>query len=180
MPKNNNTPIKDPHAEREASNYDNPIPSREVILEVLREANKPLNHNKLCKKLQLADHEQVDALRKRLRAMERDGQIMSDRKGAYGLVDKMNLVHCRVQGHRDGYGFAMPVKEGDDIYLGSRQMHFVFDGDEVLVQVTGEDRRGRLEGRVVEVLERKHKTVVGRYQEESEEEEEHDKEKTMK
>lgn len=167
MPKKNNNPIQDPHAEREASKYDNPIPSREVILEVLREANKPLNHNKLCKKLQLADHEQVDALRKRLRAMERDGQVMSDRKGAYGLVDKMNLVHCRVQGHRDGYGFAMPLKGGDDIYLGARQMHFVFDGDEVLVQVTGEDRRGRLEGKVVEVLERGLTSVVGRYQEES-------------
>lgn len=159
--------ITDPHAEREAANYDNPIPSREVILDLLREINKPLGHSKLCKKLGLADEEQIDALRKRLRAMERDGQIMSDRKGAYGLVDKMNLVHCKVQGHRDGYGFAMPVAEGEDIYLNARQMHFVFDGDEVLIMVTGEDRRGRLEGKVVEVLARGITTVVGRYQEES-------------
>ncbi|GHD21254.1 ribonuclease R [Halioglobus japonicus] len=159
--------IADPHAAREAAKYDNPIPSREVILDVLRDANKPLNHNKLAKRLQLADVEQVDALCKRLRAMERDGQIMSDRKGAYGLVDKMNLVHCKVQGHRDGYGFAMPLEEGEDIYLSARQMHFVFDGDEVLVLVTGEDRRGRLEGRVVEVLARGLTSVVGRYQEES-------------
>ena len=166
MAKNNNN-VPDPHAEREAAKYENPIPSREVILEVLQAARKPLNHNKLCKKLALADHEQVEALRKRLRAMERDGQVMSDRKGAYGLVDKMNLIHCKVQGHRDGYGFAMPVGEGEDIYLSSRQMHFVFDGDEVLVLVTGEDRRGRLEGRVVEVLSRGVTSVVGRYQEES-------------
>jgi ribonuclease R len=159
--------IADPHAKREAAKYDNPIPSREVILEVLREANKPLNHDKLCKKLALDAQEQVEALRKRLRAMERDGQLMSDRKGAYGLVDKMNLMHCKVQGHRDGYGFAMPLGEGEDIYLSSRQMHFVFDGDEVLVLVTGEDRRGRLEGKVIEVLQRGVTTVVGRYQEES-------------
>ena len=86
----------DPHAAREAANYDNPIPSRELILELLEEVNKPLNHDKLCKKLNLTEAEQVDALRKRLRAMERDGQIMSDRKGAYGLVDKMNLIHCKV------------------------------------------------------------------------------------
>ncbi|KAA1188870.1 ribonuclease R [Pseudohalioglobus sediminis] len=157
----------DPHAAREAANYDNPIPSRELILELLEEVNKPLNHDKLCRKLNLTEAEQVDALRKRLRAMERDGQIMSDRKGAYGLVDKMNLIHCKVQGHRDGYGFAMPLGEGDDIYLNARQMHFVFDGDEVLIMVTGEDRRGRLEGKVVEVLSRGITTVVGRYQEES-------------
>jgi ribonuclease R len=159
--------IADPHAEREASRYENPIPSREVILELLTAAEKPLNQNKIASKLGLAEQEQQDALRKRLRAMERDGQLMVNRRGAYGLVDKMNLLHCRVQGHRDGYGFAMPLAEGDDVYLSARQMHFVFDGDEVLVQITGEDRRGRLEGKVVEVLQRGHHQVVGRYQEES-------------
>ncbi len=159
--------IADPHAAREAARYDNPIPSREVILQLLTEAEKPLDHTDIAKTLGLAEPEQVDALQKRLRAMERDGQLMVNRRGAYGLVDKMHLLHCRVQGHRDGYGFAMPLGEGDDIYLSARQMHFVFDGDEVLVQVTGEDRRGRLEGKVVEVLQRKHKTVVGRYQEDS-------------
>jgi len=159
--------IADPHAAREAARYDNPIPSREVILQLLTDAEKPLDHTAIAKTLGLAEPEQVDALQKRLRAMERDGQLMVNRRGAYCLVDKMHLLHCRVQGHRDGYGFAMPLGEGDDIYLSARQMHFVFDGDEVLVQVTGEDRRGRLEGKVVEVLQRKHKTVVGRYQEDS-------------
>lgn len=159
--------IADPQAAREAERYDNPIPSREAILELLAEAEKPLDHTDIAKALGLEEDEQLDALRKRLRAMERDGQLMVNRRGVYGLVDKMNLLHCRVQGHRDGYGFAMPLTEGDDIYLSARQMHFVFDGDEVLVQVTGEDRRGRLEGKVVEVLERKHKSVVGRYQEDS-------------
>ncbi len=159
--------IADPHAAREAARYENPIPSREVILDLLTAAEKPLAHTDIASTLGLAEAEQIDALQKRLRAMERDGQLMVNRRGAYGLVNKMNLLHCRVQGHRDGYGFAMPLAEGGDIYLSSRQMHFVFDGDEVLVQVTGEDRRGRLEGKVVEVLQRKHKSVVGRYQEES-------------
>jgi ribonuclease R len=159
--------IADPYAAREAARYENPIPSREVILELLTDAEKPLDHQNIAKSLGLAAEEQVDALQKRLRAMERDGQLMVNRRGAYCLVNKMNLLHCRVQGHRDGYGFAMPLGEGDDIYLSARQMHFVFDGDEVLVQITGEDRRGRLEGRVVEVLQRKHRSVVGRYQEES-------------
>ncbi|MCB1842414.1 MAG: ribonuclease R, partial [Halioglobus sp.] len=159
--------IADPHAEREASNYDNPIPSRELILEVLTEAKKPLNQDKLAKKLALAAPEQLDALGKRLRAMVRDGQLMQDRRGAFAVVDRLQLVRCRVQGHRDGYGFAMPFAEGDDIYLSARQMHFVLDGDEVLVQVTGEDRRGRLEGKVVEVLKRAQSEIVGRYQEES-------------
>ncbi|MBT4518529.1 MAG: ribonuclease R, partial [Halieaceae bacterium] len=128
---------------------------------------EPLNHNQICKLLKLADNEQVDALRKRLRAMERDGQLMVNRRGAYGLVDKMHLLHCRIQGHRDGYGFALPLGEGDDVYLSARQMQFVFDGDEVLVAITGTDRRGRKEGKVVEVLKRGRHSLVGRYQEEN-------------
>ncbi len=159
--------IADPHAAREASLYDNPIPSRELILEVLEGAKKPLNQKQLARKLSLTEEAQVDALGKRLRAMVRDAQLLCDRKGAFGVVDRMDLLHCRVQGHRDGYGFAMPLAQEGDVYLSARQMHFVFDGDEVLVQVTGEDRRGRLEGKVVEVLARAHAEIVGRYQEES-------------
>ena len=159
--------LADPHAEREAARYDNPIPSREVILELLSEADEPLNHNQIARQLMLEDQQQTEALRKRLRAMERDGQLLGNRRGAYGLVDKMDLVHCRVQGHRDGYGFAMPVGEGEDIYLSARQMQFVFDGDEALVAVTGLDRRGRQEGQVIEVLDRGNRTVVGRFEEES-------------
>ncbi len=159
--------IADPHAAREAERYDNPIPSREVILELLSDADKPLSHGHIGQALSLDEAPQQDALKKRLRAMERDGQIMANRRGAYALVDRMDLLHCRVQGHRDGYGFAIPMNDGEDVYLGPRQMHFVFDGDEVLVQVTGEDRRGRLEGKVVEVLQRGQTSFVGRYEEES-------------
>lgn len=159
--------ISDPHAQREASRYENPIPSREVILELLAAAEKPLKRSDIAEALGLREEEQQDALRKRLRAMERDGQVMVDRKGAYGQVDRLDLLHCRVQGHRDGYGFAIPLTDGDDVYLSSRQMNFVFDGDEVLVRVTGLDRRGRPEGKVVEVLNRANRSVVGRYQEES-------------
>jgi ribonuclease R len=159
--------ISDPHAEREAANYENPIPSREVILELLGAADKPLNQNKISSDLGLSEPHQAAALGKRLRAMERDGQLLVDRRGAFGLVDKMNLIHCRVQGHRDGYGFALPLGEGEDVYLSARQMQFAFDGDEVLVVITGVDRRGRSEGKVVEVLDRGNRSIVGRYEEES-------------
>ncbi|TXS96739.1 ribonuclease R [Parahaliea maris] len=159
--------IADPHAEREARQYENPIPSREVILQLLSDVDQPLNREQLGDRLGLHDERDLDALRKRLRAMERDGQLMINRRGAYAPIDKLHLIHCRVQGHRDGYGFAMPLGDEDDIYLSARQMQFVFDGDEVLVLITGTDNRGRAEGKVVEVLDRGNRTIVGRYQEES-------------
>ena len=159
--------VSDPHFEREAARYENPIASREMILQVLAKAEQPLNHNQLCELLKLRDHEQVEALRRRLRAMERDGQLMVNRKGTYGLVDKLDLVHGKVQGHRDGYGFLIPLDGSGDIYLSARQMARVFDGDEALVRLAGTDARGRREGKLVEVLKRANTEVVGRYHEEN-------------
>lgn len=153
----------DPHAAREAAKYENPIPSREFILKLLEDAKKPLSASQLRKALTIADETQIEALARRLRAMERDGQLMSNRRGAYGIVDKMDLIRGRIQGHRDGYGFLIPSDGGDDLYLSSRQMSRVFDGDEVLVREAGMDRRGRREGKVIEVLQHNTPQVVGRF-----------------
>ncbi|WP_439107132.1 ribonuclease R [Congregibacter sp.] len=157
----------DPHAHREAERYDHPIASREAIMELLREADGPLTSDRIAQTLALSDERDLEALRRRLRAMQRDGQLHIDRRGAYGLVEALNLLRCRVQGHRDGYGFAQPENGEEDLYLSARHMRSLFDGDTVLVAVTGVDSRGRSEGKVVEVLERGVSRVVGRYQEES-------------
>lgn len=153
---------KDPYASREAANYDNPIPSREFILDMLDQASGPMGHRALCHALQLEHDDQIEALRRRLLAMERDGQVMSNRKGAYGRVDKMALVRGRVQGHREGFGFVIPADGSQDIYLTNRQMRKVFDGDEVLVR-PGPEYKGRVEGAVVEVLSRNTRHIVGRF-----------------
>jgi len=98
-------PPKDPFAAREAEKYDNPIPSREYILELLDTADQPVTHEQMCDMLKLRDEEQVEALRRRLIAMARDGQLISNRRGAFVRLDKIDVVRGRVQGHRDGYGF---------------------------------------------------------------------------
>lgn len=155
-------PDNDPHADREAKKYDQPIPSREFILDFLEQADGPLNRNQITKALKLEDDQDVEALRRRLRAMERDGQLMCNRKGFYGLVSKMDLVRGRVQAHRDGFGFLVPQGGGDDFYLNSRQMSTVFDGDEVICRSSGVDQRGRQEGVIVEVISRNTQQLVGR------------------
>ena len=156
-------PIIDPAAEREARTYDNPIASRELILEVLEKAQGPLTKSKLTVLLGIEGEDQAEGLRRRLIAMERDGQIIQNRRGAYGPVSKMDLVRGRVSGHRDGYGFVITPSNEEDIYLANRQMRKVFDGDEVLVRVSGIDARGRREGSIAEVLSRNTSHVVGRY-----------------
>ncbi|CAD5106555.1 ribonuclease R [Zestomonas carbonaria] len=156
----------DPEAAREAEKYENPIPSRELILHHLAERGSPASREQLLEEFGLTEEEQVEALRRRLRAMERDGQLIYTRRGTYAPVDKLDLIRGRVSGHRDGFGFMVPDDGSDDLFLSPGQMRLVFDGDIVLARVSGFDRRGRREGAIVEILERAHETVVGRYFEE--------------
>ncbi|WP_079214033.1 ribonuclease R [Ventosimonas gracilis] len=156
----------DPEAAREAQNYANPIPSRELILKQLEERGAPASREQLQAEFGLSDDEQIEALRRRLRAMERDGQLVYTRRGTYAPVDKLDLVRGRVSGHRDGFGFLLTEDGSDDLFLSPTQMRLVFDGDRVLARVAGFDRRGRREGAIAEIIERAHQTLIGRYFEE--------------
>jgi len=157
----------DPEAAREAEKYDNPIPSRELILQHLGERGSPAAREELVEEFGLVSEEDIEALRRRLRAMERDGQLIYTRRGAYAPVDKLDLVCGRVSGHRDGFGFLIPDDGSDDLFLSPAQMRLVFDGDRCLARVAGLDRRGRREGAIVEVISRAHESIVGRYHIES-------------
>jgi ribonuclease R len=154
---------KDPMADREKQKYEFPVPSREAILKLLTDRNEPLEFKILTDTLGVHGERDEDAFSRRLRAMERDGQILKNRRGLYGLASKMDMVSGRVTGHPDGFGFLIPDEKGEDLFLSPREMRQVLHGDRVMARVTGIDQRGRKEGAVVEVLERAHKTIAGRY-----------------
>ena len=78
-------------------------------------------------------------MRRRLIAMCRDGQLVSNRRGQYLPVSRINLVKGIVIGHRDGFGFVKLDEGGSDLYLSARQMQTVFDGDRVLVRADSDD-----------------------------------------
>jgi len=157
----------DPHRQRETKKYSNPIPSREFILKTLAETGVPLTFDEIAATFDIRDEGEVVALQRRLGAMVRDGQLVPNRRDAYCLVNKQDLIAGRVIGHPDGFGFVKPDDGGDDIYLWPRQMRGLFHNDRVVVRIIGQDRRGRMEGSVVEVLERNTHTVVGRFYQES-------------
>ncbi|EXJ10178.1 ribonuclease R [Nitrincola nitratireducens] len=154
---------KDPAAELEAQKYERPVPSREFLTAFLKKWGAPISHANVCDELGLFDETDREAIRRRLIAMCRDGQLISNRRNEYGLIEKMNLIAGRVIGHRDGYGFLRPDEGGDDLFLSARNMKEVFDGDRALVQNVGYDPKGRKEAKVVEVLERGTRKLVGRF-----------------
>ena len=142
-------------------------PSRKDILSLLEDTRRPLQRRDIVDRLNVVSDDSREILRRRLRAMERDGQLIKNRRNAYGLPAKMDLVAGRISAHKDGYGFVMPDDGDADLYLSPRQMRSVLHGDRVLASVIGIDSRGRKEGAVREVLERAHERVVGRFMEES-------------
>jgi len=153
---------KDPYAQREAEKYENPIPSRELILQLIEHAGKPLRREEIAEAFSLEDEDQLEALRRRLRAMERDGQLLFNRGKKYCLVNNEDLIAGRVIGHADGFGFLKPDDGSDDLFLSPREMNPLLHNDRALVRIAGVDRKGRREGALVEVLQRNTHQIVGR------------------
>ncbi|MEZ5461572.1 ribonuclease R [Dokdonella sp.] len=153
---------EDPFARREAQRYENPIPSREAILALLSEQAAMMKTEAVAAALGLRSEQDVDALTKRLAAMVRDGQLLQNRRGGYGVAEKLDLIPGVVLANAEGYGFLRPDEGGEDLYLSPAQMRTVLHGDRVLGSVVGVDRRGRRQGAIVEVLERRASRLVGR------------------
>jgi ribonuclease R len=153
---------RDPYLEREQSRYEHPLPSREYILEFLLEQGVPVAEELIAEKMSIAADE-MEPFERRLAAMERDGQIMRNRKNAICVVEKLDLVKGKVQGHPDGFGFLIRDGGGDDLFLNAGEMSKVMHGDRVVAREGGVNARGRREGHIVEVLERANSKVVGRF-----------------
>lgn len=154
---------KDPYFERELEKYDDPIPSREFIIQTLSEQGRPMLKSALFKALEVRKKAQQKALVFRLRAMIRDGQIMQDRKDRICVTNKTTLIKGRIQAHAEGMGFLIPENQGPDLVLSAREMKSVMHGDIVLAYQIGVDRRGRAEAKVHEILERAIQSIAGRF-----------------
>ena len=81
-----------------------------------------------------------------------------------GLLDEVQGV---VQGHRDGHGFISRDDGGPDIYLPPNEMRAVLHKDLVKARIVRSDRKGRPEGRVLEIIERSSQPIIGRLLQES-------------
>ncbi|WP_198344805.1 ribonuclease R [Neisseria chenwenguii] len=155
---------KDPFLAREKQRYAHPLPSREWVIELLEKKGVPQKIETLARELSITDDE-YEFFERRLKAMARDGQVLINRRGAVCVAEKLALVKCRVEAHKDGFGFAVPLEasSGGDFVLYEHQMRGVMHGDIVTVRPAGIDRRGRREGTVLDIVERRQSKVVGRF-----------------
>lgn len=160
--------VADPHAGREAARYENPIASREAILQLLSDAPGPQTAEALAEQLGLTEPARFEALNKRLGAMQRDGQLLQNRRGGLVPAKRMDLIPGTVIANPEGFGFLRPdAGSGDDLFLPPSEMRKVMHGDRAMATVTEVDRRGRRAGVIVEVLERRTARLIGRFSVES-------------
>ncbi len=118
--------------------------------------------DELARALGVHGDDERSALDGRIAAMTRDGQLMTNRKGQLCVVAKIDLITGTVQGHPDGFGFLVPDNGGDDLFLPPKEMHKALHGDRATARQVGIDKRGRPEGVIVDVLERRNVRIVGR------------------
>ena len=141
--------------------YSNPIPSREFIMNTVAKVRKNLNREQIANELGLDNPEQKEGLRRRLKAMERDGQLMLNKHNAYHLVDQNLLVTGVVSIHPDGFAFVSYSATEKDLFLPAGQVAHLFDGDvvQVLMAPASAGRRGQ--NKLIKVIERKTTHIVG-------------------
>ncbi len=140
-------------------------PTCVAILRELSDAGVPLGPAEVASRLAIGRKQKhlFDAC---VATLERDGQLLINRKGELCIAAKLDLVTGTIQGHPDGFGFLLPDAGGGDLFLSPREMHKALHGDRASAKVIGVDRRGRPEGEIVDVLMHANREIVGRLHEE--------------
>ncbi|MEN8389704.1 ribonuclease R [Acinetobacter indicus] len=150
----------DPEAKAEAERYDNPIPSRTLILESIEKLQQAQSHADLVEYFEIADQKSIDALSHRLIAMVRDGQLMKD-GFKFQLAAEQPTHEATVYINSKGLGSAH-IDGQNDILLPERELRLVFNGDRVKVRQTSVDRKGKTWGFITEVQQRRVKQIIGK------------------
>ena len=138
--------------------------TNQEILKFMRESvYRPLTMKELIKNFNISS-ENRSSFRTLIRGLASDGEIIKIKGNRFGLPEKMNLVTGIVQGHPDGYGFVIPEDGGEDLFINPRSMREVMHGDKVICRAESAQKGGKKEGRIIRILERGHKTIVGIYE----------------
>jgi ribonuclease R len=140
-----------------------PIPlSSEEILRVMREEGRPLLLREILRHFRLGKRERY-GLKKLIQDLMEEGKVLRIRGNRYGLPEKMDLLIGKLKCHPDGYGFVIPEEErGEDIFISPRNLREAMHGDRVVVRVESIRKKGK-EGRIIRILERGIRKVVGKF-----------------
>lgn len=152
---------QDPCASEEIMKYKDPVPSREYILQTVKQAGKPLSKSEIMELL-VVKPSHKKGFNFRLKAMVRDGQLFCNRRQMYGITDEMDQVEGRVIGHPDGFGYLETSHPRERYFLAHREMRKVLHGDIVLGFVMQKHKSHKNEVCISQVLQRNTLQIIGK------------------
>lgn len=130
---------------------------RQSIVEFLSKNDKPVKLEEIAKNVK----GNIKEFKNTIKELIRDGQVSRLKSQKYCLTKEINLLTGYIDGHPDGYAFFIPEDNTlDDLFIPPKKMNGAFHKDKVAVRI--EYFRGKKEARVVKILERGFKKVVGR------------------
>jgi ribonuclease R len=148
--------------------YNEAMPSRDQLLRQIREqVHHPATARELIRVLKVPREERA-TFKRHLKSLVNDGALVLVRGTRYGLADRMDLVVGRLETHVSGYGFVTPERHDEtikgDVYIAAPNIKEALHGDRVVVRIERHRDDGRVEGRIVQILERRNETLVGRFE----------------
>src|SRR3954449_8446279 len=140
--------------------------SLDQVLALMRErVHHPAAMRELLQVLKVPRDERP-SFKRHIRSLVTSGDLIEIRGKRFGLPEKMDLYVGRLQTHPAGYGFVTPERDvdaGGDIFISPTHLNEAMHGDRVVVRIERVKEDGRVEGRVIRVLERAHSSMVGRF-----------------
>lgn len=134
--------------------------TKEALLEMLRKEKRPLAFGELIR-LFVAYPEQKRELKTIIHEMLKTGSVVRLKNGRFGIPQEMNLRTGILWCTKSGNGFVVTEKEEErDIFIPARSIEDAFHGDKVIVRID-HSFRGRKEGKIIKVTERRMRNVVG-------------------
>lgn len=137
-------------------------PTSKDILEFMREAAAPMTPNELARALKAGKAART-GIETALEELVLAGEVIKTHGAKYGLPSRMNLVTGTLTCHPDGYGFVCP-EEGPDVFVSAGSLSGAMHGDAVIARVEGTRQGGKVQGRVIRIINRANKIVVGRFE----------------
>ncbi len=132
------------------------------ILQLMEAQDRPLLLREILQRFGLRKEERR-RVRQILKSLVEEGRIVKIRGNRYGLPQKMSLTIGKLRCHPNGYGFVISERDGEeDIYISPRNLREAMHGDRVVARVESVRKKGK-EGRVIRILERGTRKVVGKF-----------------
>ena len=134
---------------------------KEKILKILETSDKALSLEELDNLLELKTADEYLELTNIIRSMCSDYILYHSNKDRYMLMDKGPLKKGIFRANKKGYGFVEIDSQEEDIYITEENINGAIHNDRVLVEVLHKKNDGRLEGRILKIVQRELQSVVG-------------------